>query len=89
MPSLKPSKIRFESRDGFPLQEEWHYSDLSTGSNEYVVLILPGMGILYRFYWPFTRHFVNKGFDVFLFDFRGIEWSSVQDLRLLETNAST
>jgi predicted alpha/beta hydrolase len=47
------------------------------------------MGIPARFYRPFARHLVDKGMDVLLFDFRGVGWSAVEDLRSLKADAST
>jgi predicted alpha/beta hydrolase len=47
------------------------------------------MGIPARFYRPFARYLVKRGFDVFLFDFRGIGWSAVPDLSLLQADASS
>ena len=88
MPKIKPRKIPFESRDGFLLQGEWHSSEPLAGASEYAVIISPGMGIPSRFYRPFARHLADKGLDVFLFDFRGIGWSAVENLRSLEADAT-
>jgi predicted alpha/beta hydrolase len=88
MPDLKPRKINFESRDGFLLQGEWHPAVTERTVNSPAAIISPGMGIPARFYLPFTRHLVKHGIDVFLFDFRGIGWSSVADLSKLEADAT-
>ncbi len=55
----------------------------------HVAIISPGMGIPARFYRPFARYLAKRGFDVFLFDFRGIGWSAVPDLSRLQTDASS
>ena len=88
MPDTTARKISFESRDGFVLHGEWHPSGKDDGKNNYVAIISPGMGIPSRFYRPFARHFTNRGMDVLLFDFRGIGWSAVDNLRSLQANAS-
>ncbi len=87
MPDLKPRRLTFESKDGFVLQGEWHPTE--TMERSQVAVISPGMGIPARFYRPFARHFVKRGFDVLLFDFRGIGWSAVADLSHLQADASS
>ena len=89
MPNIRTRGIAFESRDGFLLQGEWHSADRDSGQDEYAVIVSPGMGIPSRFYRPFARHLAEKGLAVFLFDFRGIGWSAVEDLRRLNADATT
>ncbi len=89
MPNFKTKEIAFESRDGFVLHGEWHPSATPDGSTDRVVIVSPGMGIPSRFYRPFARHCASRGMDVLLFDFRGIGWSAVEDLRSLQATAST
>jgi predicted alpha/beta hydrolase len=88
MADLKTKKISFESRDGFVLKGELHHpaNDIP---NSPTVVISPGMGIPARFYRPFARYLVCQGMNVLLFDFRGIGWSSVDELKSLRADATT
>lgn len=89
MLDLKSRKLAFESRDGFALHGEWHPAAAENSAVSHVAIISPGMGIPARFYRPFACHLAKQGIDVLLFDFRGIGWSSVPDLRKLEADATT
>jgi predicted alpha/beta hydrolase len=89
MPDSNHTTISFESKDGFVLHGEWHPSSTTDGNQQYVAIISPGMGIPARFYRSFARHLVRQGIDVMLFDFRGIGWSAVSELRLLKTDATS
>jgi predicted alpha/beta hydrolase len=89
MPDTQYTAITFESRDGFVLHGEWHPSALTGNDGHYVAIVSPGMGIPARFYRPFARYLAKQGVDVMLFDFRGIGWSAVSDLRQLDADAST
>lgn len=88
MADLKTKKISFESRDGFVLQGELHQPEKAI-PNRSTVVISPGMGVPARFYRPFTRFLVSQGMQVLLFDFRGIGWSCVDDLKSLKADATT
>ena len=84
----KIRKISFQSRDGFALHGEWHPGG-STGSIDKVAVVAPGMGVPARFYRPMARYLSRRGLGVLLFDFRGIGWSGVNDLKQLEADATT
>jgi predicted alpha/beta hydrolase len=88
MADQKTKKLSFESRDGFILQGELH-SPSQERQDGPVVVLSPGMGVPARFYRPFSRFLVNQGMRVLLFDFRGIGWSAVDDLKTLRANATT
>lgn len=88
MPDHSPRKVSFKSRDGFLLHGEWHPAapgELKTK----VAIVSPGMGVPARFYRPFARFLAKSQVNVLIFDFRGIGWSGVNDLKHLQADATT
>ena len=88
MADSKIRKISFESRDGFPLHGEWHPGSLGATAGS-VAVIAPGMGVPARYYRSMARYLSKRGLNVMLFDFRGIGWSGVPDLKRLKADATT
>jgi predicted alpha/beta hydrolase len=88
MADSKIRKISFQSRDGFALHGEWHPGSSSSRPGK-VVIVAPGMGVPARFYRPFARYLSKQGLNVLLFDFRGIGWSGVSNLKRLKADATT
>ncbi|MCU7845732.1 MAG: alpha/beta fold hydrolase [Candidatus Thiodiazotropha sp. (ex Monitilora ramsayi)] len=87
MPNLSPMKVSFKSRDGFPLHGEWHPAE-HQGASRKIAIISPGMGVPARFYRPFARFLAKSQIEVLIFDFRGIGWSAVEDLKQLRADAT-
>jgi len=87
MRNRKPIKVKIETKDGFELKGECFVSDSGSAKNP-AAIVSPGMGVPARCYRRFAEYLSSNGIQVILFDYRGIGWSSVSDIRELEASAT-
>jgi predicted alpha/beta hydrolase len=86
------TQIELPAADGQgAVQATWFAAAVADGqgSARSVVVVAPALSTPRRFYTPFCEHLAGRGFDVLVFDYRGIETGSARDAKASRTDMET